>query len=73
LQVSPFRNSLSTARAGNIETLQANTTITGQIGEWLLIGGATEQIKRSQSGIGSYSSTQSRANDGIWIKADLTQ
>jgi len=39
----------------------------------LLIGGATEQIKRSQSGIGSYSSTQSRANDGIWIKADLAQ
>jgi len=73
LQVSPFKNSLSKTRAGNIETQQANTTITGRIGEWLLIGGATEQIKRSQSGIGSYSSTQSSAYDGIWIKADLTQ
>ena len=73
LQVSPFRNSLSKVRAGNIETLQASTTITGRIGEWLLIGGTIEQIKRSQSGIGSYSSTQSRANDGIWIKADLAQ
>jgi len=73
LQVSPFKNSLSKTRAGNIETQQANTTITGRIGEWLLIGGTTEQSKRSQSGIGSYSSTQSRANDGIWIKADLAQ
>ena len=73
LQVSPFKNSLSKARAGNIDTQQANTTITGRLGEWLLIGGVTEQIKRSQSGIGNYSSTQSSTNDGIWIKADLTQ
>lgn len=73
LQVSPFKNSLSKARAGNIETQQANTTITGRIGEWLLIGGVTEQIKRTQSGIGNYSSTQSSTNAGIWIKADLTQ
>jgi hypothetical protein len=73
LQVSPFKNSLSKTRAGNIATQQANTTISGRLGEWLLIGGATEQIKRSQSGIGSYSSTQSRTNDGIWIKADLSR
>lgn len=73
LQVSPFKNSLSKARAGNIATQQANTTISGRIGEWLLIGGTTEQIKRSQSGIGNYSSTQNRANAGIWIKADLTR
>jgi len=73
LQVSPFKNSLSKAHPGNIETQQANTTITGRIGEWLLIGGTTEQSKRSQSGIGSYSSTQNRANDDIWIKADLVK
>jgi len=73
LQVSPFKNSLSKTRTGNIETRQANTTITGRIGEWLLIGGATEQIKHSQSGTGSYDSTQSKNNESIWIKADLTQ
>jgi type II secretory pathway component GspD/PulD (secretin) len=73
LQVSPFKNSQSNARVGNIETQYANTTITGRIGEWLLIGGTTEQIKRSQSGTGSYSSTQSRNNESIWIKAELVQ
>jgi type II secretory pathway component HofQ len=73
LQVSPFKNSLRKTRTGNIATQQANTTITGRLGEWLLIGGATEQITRSQSGIGNYSSTQNRTNAGIWIKADLTQ
>jgi len=71
LQVSPFKNSQGNARGGNIKTQYANTTITGRIGEWLLIGGATEQIKRSQSGTASYSSTQSRNNESIWIKTDL--
>ncbi|MDH3635170.1 MAG: hypothetical protein OES20_10725 [Gammaproteobacteria bacterium] len=73
LQVSPFKNSQGNARAGNIETQYANTTITGRIGEWLLIGGASEQIKRSQSGTASYSSTQSRNNESIWIKTNLVR
>ncbi|NNE63192.1 MAG: hypothetical protein HKN34_03830 [Gammaproteobacteria bacterium] len=73
LQVSPFKNSRGAARGGNIETQNADTTLTGRVGEWLLIGGVTEQLKRSQSGTGSYSSTQSRNNESIWIKADLVQ
>ena len=73
LQVSPFKNSQANSSGGNIETQNANTTLTGRIGEWLLIGGVTEQLKRSHSGTGSYSSTQSRNNESIWIKADLVQ
>jgi len=73
LQVSPFKNSQRYASGGNIETQYANTTVTGRVGEWLLIGGVSEQIKRSQSGTASYNSTQSRNNEGIWIKADLVQ
>lgn len=73
LQVSPFKNTQSYSGGGNIKTQHANTTITGRIGEWLLIGGVTEQLKRAQSGTGSYSSTQSRNNESIWIKADLIQ
>lgn len=73
LQISPFKNSQRNASGGSIETQYANTTITGRIGEWLLIGGVSEQIKRSQSGTTSYNSTQSRNNESIWIKADLVQ
>lgn len=73
LRVSPFKNSQRNSRGGNIETQNANTTLTGQVGEWLLIGGVSEQLKRSQSGTGSYSSTQGRYNESIWIKADLVQ
>ena len=73
MEISPFKNSVSSTGGGNIETQHANTTITGGIGQWLLVGGTTEEIKRSQSGTGSYSSTQSRHNQSIWIKADLVR
>jgi len=71
LQVSPFRNSLSHSRGGDIATQSASTTLSGRLGEWLLIGGVSEQLRQSQSGIGSSTSTQSRNNSSIWIRADL--
>jgi type II secretory pathway component GspD/PulD (secretin) len=73
LQVSPFKNSMRNASGGSIETQSASTTITGRIGQWLLIGGSTEEVSRRQSGTGSYTSTQSRNDQSIWIKADLVQ
>lgn len=73
IEVSPFKNSRSDASGGNINTQSASTTITGQVGEWLLIGGVAEQVERTQSEIGSTVSTQSRDNAGIWIRADLIQ
>lgn len=68
LEVSPFRNAL---RGGDIARQSASSTLSGRIGEWLFVGGVSEQRRRSQSGIGSYNSTQSRNSDGIWIRADL--
>jgi len=73
LQVSPFKQSPSRTGGGKIDSQQAGTTITGRIGEWLLIGGATDQVKRSQRGTDGYKSTQSRRNQSIWIKTDLVQ
>jgi len=73
LQVSPFRQSLSRTRGGDIDTQSAQTTVTGPLGEWLPIGGVTEQTQQTTSGIGSYASTHSRNNSSIWIKAEQVQ
>lgn len=73
LQISPFKNSQKNVGGGKIETQYANTTLTGRIGEWLLIGGVSEQLKREQSGTGTYLSTESRNNESIWIKTDLVR
>ena len=73
MDVSPYKQSQSRQRGGDIETQSASTRITGQLGEWLAIGGVTGQTRRYNTSVGSYGSTQSRDNASIWIKADLVQ
>ena len=73
LRISPFKNSLQGSSGGNVATQSANTTISGRLGDWLLVGGVSEELRQSQRGTGSYSSTQSRRNESIWIKADLVE
>lgn len=72
LQVSPFKQSPSNTRGGDINIQSASTTLTGRLGEWLPIGGTTEQTRQSSNNIGSYSSTQSRNEESIWIRVDPT-
>jgi type II secretory pathway component GspD/PulD (secretin) len=71
LQVRPFRNTQSKTRPGTIDTQQANTTVSGPLGEWLQIGGVSEQFEHSQTGIASRSSSKGSSEDRIWIKAEL--
>jgi hypothetical protein len=73
LQIRPFKNSLAKTGKGSIETQSARTTINGRIGEWLPLGGVTEQSNRTQSSLGSSSSSKSSSQHSIWIKADLVQ
>lgn len=73
LEVSPFKNNLSRTRGDAINTQRAATTVTGKLGEWLQIGGIDEQVERTRSGVGSYTSTGDRSSAGIWIKADLAE
>lgn len=71
LAVSPYKNARN--RSGDIDTQSASTTVTGRIGEWLLIGGITEQQEQAQRSPGSTASTRSSKDTSIWIRADLVQ
>jgi len=73
LEISPYKHSQSNTRSESIEMQSARTTITGRAGEWLMVGGVTEQQERADSAIGTVSSTQSGDNSGIWVRADLVQ
>ncbi len=73
LEVSPFKSSRSDSGRGNIETQSASTTVTGRVGEWLLIGGVTEQVERAESGIGTTYATRGGRNAGLWVKANLVE
>jgi hypothetical protein len=41
------------------------------LGQWLTLGGVSEQKQRTSSGIASRHSTQSRSDASIWIKAEI--
>ena len=71
LEVSPFKNALSSSNGNSIDTQSANTTITGRIGQWLLIGDFSEQSSHTQNGIVSQNSSESSRDESIWIRAEL--
>ena len=72
-ELSAFKNSPSPTGPGNIDTQSATTTVTGRVGEWLLIGGTSEQIERTQSGIGTTTTTHRSDRSGIWIRAEIVE
>jgi hypothetical protein len=69
LQISPF-GSNAQAIGRSIDILQASTTISGQLGEWLLLGGVDERIERTQGDGASQRWTRHSQQDSIWIRAD---
>lgn len=73
LFIQPHNNTLSREGGGKINTQQMETTISGKLGEWLLLGGTTE-AQVSQSGSREYS-TQRReqSENNIYIKVDIIQ
>lgn len=73
LEINPYKSTRGNMDGDNIDTQAAGTTVTGRIGEWILVGGIVEQVEQSQSTTGSTVATQGRSNDGIWVRADLVQ
>ena len=72
LQISPFRNRAHSS-GGGVETLQAETTVSGRLGEWLPLGDVSERSERTQGDGVSQRSTKQSRQDSIWIRADLVR
>jgi type II secretory pathway component GspD/PulD (secretin) len=73
LDISPYKSLPSNTGRDNVDTLSAGTTITGRVGQWLLVGGITEQLARTQSATGTTVRTHGGDSTGIWVRADLVQ
>ena len=73
LEVNPYKSSRLDSGEDSFDTQSAGTTVTGRLGQWILVGGVTEQLERSQSTTGTTVATENSRNTGIWIKADLVQ
>lgn len=73
LDVSPYKSSRIDSSQPGVAAQSASTTVTGRIGQWLMIGGVTEQITRTDSTTGTTVRTEGGQDAGIWIRADLVQ
>ena len=73
LEVSPYKSSRTGEDKDNVDVQSASTTVTGRIGEWILIGGVTREVEQDRGVTGTTVVTQGTSNSGIWIKADLVR
>lgn len=73
LDISPHHDSLDASRPGVINTRHAATTISGQLGQWIPLGGTIEQARHSSTQSGTTYSTRDRHSERIWIKAEQVQ
>lgn len=70
LQISPHKASLSRGGGGKINIQQAETTISGRLGEWLEIGGSTGREQHKGSGFIYGTKRQGQQKVHIMIKVE---
>lgn len=69
LEISPYRESL-TGYGNTIDTRNASTVISGQLGEWIYIGGVNETQQHNQNGVLSGTRSGTKGKSGIYVKVD---
>jgi type II secretory pathway component GspD/PulD (secretin) len=57
-------------RGGAIQGERAVSTVSGQLGEWIDLGGASSASSRAESGILSSRERSMAGNRGIWVKVE---
>lgn len=70
LRISPHRSQLSTQGRDAIDTQGIATTVSGKLGEWIPLGGASEFTHQQRHDIGSRIHTQNSAQQQIWVKVE---
>lgn len=73
VDISPQREVLDPRGSGRIQTTSLTTTVRGRLGEWLELGGTSQQ--RTQEGGGLLRSTRSKddTQQTLWMKVDTIE
>jgi len=73
VDISPQREVLDPRGSGHIQTTSLVTTVRGRLGEWLELGGTSQQ--RSQQGGGLMRSTRSKddTQQTLWMKVEAVE
>lgn len=72
LEISPYREVL-TGIGATTNVQRASTIVSGQLGDWIFVGGANQAGAVTQSGILSRSNSRTDRQFGIYLKVDLAE
>ncbi len=70
LNISPRSARLSHRGGGAIDIQQAQTTLAGRLGEWILIGGSSRRSSDTESGITHATTARGDESKQIWLKVE---
>lgn len=71
LDISSNRDRVSQQQPGVIDIQQADTRVSGRVGEWIRIGGSSEQSQADGSGILRRYSTEGRGDMSMRVKVEV--
>ncbi len=70
LEIAPQREQFVQGRSGAIQSERVATTVSGRLGEWIDLGGASIATSRSDTGILSSRDRNTTASRAIWVKVE---
>jgi hypothetical protein len=70
LDINPRDERLSQQGAGMIDSSGLQTTINGQLGQWIRLGGTSETMSENNSGILSTGRKRSDLDNEIWVRVE---
>jgi type II secretory pathway component GspD/PulD (secretin) len=70
LEIAPQREQFAPGRSGAIQSERMASTVSGRLGEWIDLGGASSASTRADSGILSSRERTTAGNRGIWVKVE---
>jgi type II secretory pathway component GspD/PulD (secretin) len=70
LDISPQKERLAGGTEQNIETQRVRTTVSGRLGEWIELGGLSQQQEDSETGWVYGTEKMSRDRRRVWVKVE---
>lgn len=71
LDIDPQRETFDEQRRGTVSVQRVSTTVSGRLGEWMDLGGISEERSNDSSGILSTRSVRSSDRRGVQVKVEL--
>lgn len=70
VDISPRFDSLGESANGTISTQRLTSTVSGRLGEWLELGGSSQQAVAASSGQGRSGNSQSLDQRSVWLQVE---